>query len=96
MRLHSFAILIIELITMAMALKDDGLAICLIGFRAGSKAADPVAQAHGSSLVRYLPLRHHQVNDRIRGLWIEFAAIGPRQPQNVAGELDDSNLQAQA
>src|SRR5437762_3677109 len=52
MRFHSFAILIIELVAMAMALKNDCFSIRLIGFCARSQATHPIPQTHRATFVR--------------------------------------------
>ena len=96
MRLHALAIFIIELVAMAMTLKDNRFAIGLVGFCTGSEAADPVAQAHGTAFIGHSALRVHQIDDRIGGLRIKFGAVGAFEPQHIAGELDDGHLHSKA
>src|SRR5436305_11425226 len=95
MCLHSLAIFIIELVAMAMTLKDNRFTIGLVGFCTGSEAADPVAQAHGTAFIGHLALRIHQIDDGIGGLRIKFGAVGAFEPQHIAGELDNGHLNPQ-
>src|SRR6266849_4325286 len=96
MRLHAPAKLIVELVAMAVALEDNGFAIGPVGLCAGRQAADPVSQAHGTTLVGHLALRGHQIDDRVGTLGSEFGTVGSWKPQDIARELDDRNLHTQA
>src|SRR5260370_31248633 len=78
--LHTFAILVVELVAMTMTLENNRFAIGLLSFRARRQATDPVAQAHGAAFVGNLALGCHQVDDRMGGLRIKFGTIGPIRP----------------
>src|SRR5207245_11108030 len=88
---HALAIFIIELVAMAMTLKDNRFAIGLVGFCTGSEAADPVAQAHGTAFIGHSALRVHQIDDGIGGLRIKFSAVGAFETPHIAGKLDDGH-----
>src|SRR5579859_1035776 len=95
MRLHAFTVLVIELIAMTMALKNNGLTIGLIGLRTRDETADPVSQPHSAALIGHLALRQHQIDDRMRALLIKLGAISICQSQDVARELDHRHMHAQ-
>src|SRR3989442_4403098 len=80
MCLHALAIFIVELVAMAVALKDDRLAIGLVGFCSRSETTDPIAQAHGTTFIGHLALGIHQIDDGIGGLRIKFGAVGAFEP----------------
>ena len=96
-RLHAFAILVIEFVAMTVTLKNNGFVVSGIGFGARRQTTDPVAQAHGATLSRQLALRHHQVNDGIGTLRVKFGAVGTGEIfQYVTRKLDYRDLHTEA
>ena len=66
------AILVIQLIAVAMAVIDQRLVIGRGRFRARHQEAGIKTQAHGAALVGCLTLVGHQVDDRVGRLGIEL------------------------
>src|SRR2546426_7890327 len=93
MGFHALAKFVVELIAMAVPLKDNRFTIGLISLRARRQAANPITKPHGTTLFCHLSLCKHQVNHRIRALRVNFTAIGTLQSQYIACDINDSNLQ---
>src|SRR5256885_14483304 len=77
---HTLAIVIVELIPVAMAFKNNGLVISLIRFRPRSQTTDPASQAHRSASIRDGSLCMHKFDNLMLSLLIQLAAICIGQP----------------
>jgi len=66
-----------------------------MGEAARSQATSKRAQAHGCSFFRHVRLLDHQVDHRVGGLRVEFAAVGVFHLGHVTGKLNHGNLHAQ-
>ena len=53
-------------------------------------------EAHGGTLVRDVALIGHEIDDRMRGLGLEFRRVRAAQTSHVARELDGRDLEPQA
>ena len=90
------AVLVVDFVAMAMALADLVRAIRFFGMRALREDAGIRAEAHRAALVLDALLRLHEVDDRMIRLGVELRAVRVRHTADVAGELDDSTLHAEA
>ena len=94
--LEKVAVLVVELIAVAVALIDHGLAVGLVG--EGILAGDLAgirAQTHGAALIGHVPLLGHQVNDGILRIG-KLAGMGVGNACHMARKLDHCHLHAQA
>ena len=85
-----------HLVAVAVALVDDGLAVDLARPRAGVELDRVGAQAHRAAEVGDLLLLGQQVDDRPLGLEVELGRVGALHAGDVAGELADRDLHAEA
>src|SRR5437762_10832050 len=90
--LHPFAIIVIELKTMAMAFKNDRLIVCLMGFCTGGETTNPVAKTHCATFVSDLTLGVHEINDWMLSVWIKLGTIRIFQAEDVTRKLNDCHL----
>ena len=86
------AILVVHLVTMAMALVDDFLTIDIKCLGALLELARVRAQTHGASLFVDIFLIGHNRNNLILGVLIELRRRRTRQADNVARELAHGSL----
>ena len=87
---------VVELIAVAMALMDELHAIGRRRIRPQAHLARISTQAHRAALFLDIDLRAHEVDDRMRGLGVELGAVGIAHAADVARELDNRALHAQA
>ena len=95
--LHLLAEVVVELIAMAVALVDLGLAVAAAAIWV--PAADDAgvrAQAHGAALGNVALLVGHEVDDIMFAVGSEFAGVGIGIAQHIAGKLHDRDLHTQA
>ena len=85
-----------HLVAVAVALVDDGLAVELAGPRARVQLDRVGAQAHRPAEVGDLLLLGQQVDHRPLRLDVELRGVRARHAGDVAGELADRHLHAQA
>ena len=95
-RLERLAVPVVHLEAVAVALVDDLLAVDRGGLRAGRQLGRIEAEAHRAALVLHLALVGHEVDDRVVGEHVELGRVGVAGPDDLAGELDDRALEAQA
>ena len=98
-------IAVVELIAVAVAFGNRGLAVGLMGQGVGLDAAGLGAQAHAAAQVGVLVAAFHmavfgdpfgdQADDRMGRACIEFSGMRPFQPGHIAGEFDHRHLHAQ-
>ena len=81
---------------MAVALLDEALAVGLLGQGPGPDRARVGAEAHGRALLGDALLVGHEVDHGIGGLGVELRGARARHSADVARELADGHLQAQA
>src|SRR5439155_6172232 len=89
-------VVVLHLEAVAMALVDDLLTVRLGRLRAGREAGRVEAQAHRAALLLHLALVGHEVDDRMLREQVELGRVGPLGTEDVAGELDDPALEAEA
>ena len=88
------AIIVVDLVTMAMPFVYLLGAVELVGLGIRLKDARIGAQTHRPAEIFDGVLLRHQMDDRVHRGRIEFRGIGIFEPQNVAGEFDDRGLKA--
>ena len=93
---EQLAVLVRDFITMAMALAHLRLAVDLGGARAARQPARIRAEAHRAAHVRHVLLRFHQRDDGIVALRRELRRVAVVEAADVARELDDRRLHAEA
>ena len=86
---------VIEFVSVAMALFDERLAVATGERRSLSDLTGIGPQTHGAALDDPL-LVGHQVDDQVGAMLVEFAAVGVRIPQDVACVFDNGNLHTEA
>ena len=87
---------VVDFEAVAVALAHAVGAVGLVRQRARDERALIAAEAHGGALVDDLLLLLHHVDHRMGGLRVEFGAVGALQLEHIAGELDHSDLEAEA
>src|SRR5262249_44652487 len=90
------AVLIVQLVAVPVPLVDQDVAVGLVGQAALDQLARVRPQAHGAAFFGDGVLLVEHAHHRMRTIAVEFGAIGVAQADDVAGELDDRALQAQA
>src|SRR5918998_4471124 len=85
----------VDLVAMAVALVDDGLAVELTRAGAGVDLHRVGAEAHRPAEVGDLLLLRQEIDDRMRRLRIELRRVGALQADDVAAELHHRDLHAQ-
>ena len=90
-----FTVTIIKFITMSMALGDLLAAIEFKGQGTFLKDAGIAPKPHSASLFLNLPLRVHQVNDRMGSMFIKLAGVGVCEPTDIACKLRYRHLHPQ-
>ena len=94
--LEAGEVIVIHLEAVTVALGHDFLAVGLARERAGLEFAVVSAEPHRAALQDNVALLVHQRDDRVRRFHIELDGVGVFQPQHVARELDDRDLQPEA
>jgi hypothetical protein len=89
-------VLAIELVTMAMALADLGLAVGVGGEGVGLHDAVPGSEAHGAAHLFDAGEFAEFVDDAVGGGGVELAGVGVLEAADVAGVLDAGGLHAEA
>ena len=87
---------VVDLVAVAVALVDHGLAVDLARGGALVQLDRVGAQAHRAAHVRDLLLLGQQVDDRVRRLGVELGRVRAVHVDDVARELRDRHLHAQA
>ena len=87
---------VVDLVAMAVALVDDRLAVDLarLGVRVELHRVGP--EPHRAAHVGDLLLLGQQVDDRVGGVRVELARVRALHPDDVAGEVRDRHLHAEA
>src|SRR5581483_7893239 len=88
--------LIVELIAMAMTLAHHHLAVRLLRLASFHELAWIRSESHRAPLVGNRVLLVEHAHHGVTAIAVELGAIGVRQADHIAGELDDGTLQAQA
>ena len=94
-RLQAIAVIVVHLVTMAVALRNQRLLI--VQFRclaASQQLAGIFAKAHGSAQLNHILLLGHQIDDRVAGLGIEFSGIRVLQAKDMAAVFHNRHLHA--
>ena len=94
-RLELLQIVVVELVTVAVTLRNVEFAVGGSDFRAFLQRTGIGAQTHRAAFGRNALLLLHQVDHRMRRL-LHLARIGIGEIQHVARELDHGTLHAQA
>src|SRR5574341_330129 len=89
-------ILVVDLIPVSMPLADLIGAVRLVSQGGDDDTARIGPEPHGSSQVSDAALLRHQIDDRVRAVGFELAAIGALQSAHVAGQLNLGTLHPQA
>src|SRR2546427_4918670 len=87
---------VVDLVAVAVALVDDGLAVDLARQRARVELDRVRAQAHRAAEVRYLLLLGQEVDHRVWRLDVHLRGVGPFHARDVARELRHRDVHAQA
>jgi hypothetical protein len=87
---------VVDLVAVAMALIDDRFAVDLARPRVRMQLDRVGAQAHGATHVGDLLLLGQKVDDRVRGLRVELRGVRAVHADDVACEVRDRHLHAQA
>src|SRR5829696_2243309 len=87
---------VVDLVAMAVALVDDGLAVDLARLGVGVQLHRVGAEPHGAAHVGDLLLLGQQVDDRVLRVRVELAGVRPLHADHVAGEVGDRHLHAEA
>src|SRR5687768_15800417 len=88
--------LVVELVTVAMSFVDEQAAVGLMSLAARRQFAGVSAQPHGAALVGDRVLLIEHADHRVMAIPLKFRAVGVLEADDIAGELDDRALQAQA
>src|SRR4051794_3847504 len=94
--LQPLAQVVVDLVAVAMTLVDDRLVVDLADPRALVELHRVGAQAHRAAKVANLFLLGQQIDDRERGLRVELGRVGAVHACDVACELCDRDLHAEA
>ena len=94
--LRRLEVRVVDLVAVAVALADQRRAVGLRRERPGHERAVVAAEPHRRALVGDGLLLLHHVDDGIRAPRVELGAVGAREPEDVARDLDDRDLQAEA
>ncbi len=94
--LELFAIGIVELEAVTVALRNFPLAVDTVGFGSRPHQAGHRAETHRAAFPLNLFLLFQQANHRMRCFRIEFGAVGPFAAEHVAGKLNARDLHPQA
>ena len=94
--LHERAVVVVELVPVAVALGDVQRAVALRHFRAGHDVARICAEAQRAALVDLIALVGHEVDDLVRATLVELAGVGVGEAADGACKLDDRDLHTQA
>ena len=95
-RLEGLAVAVVDLEPVAVALVDELLAVDRGCLRAGRQAGRVEPEPHRPALVLELALVGHEVDDLVLGELVELGRVSVRRPEDVAGQLDDRALEAEA
>ena len=87
---------VVDLVAVAVALVDERLAVGLVRVRAGAQLDGLGAQAHRAAHVLDVLLLGEQVDDRVQRVRVELGRVRAVHVADVAGELDDGALHAEA
>ena len=90
------AVVVVELVAMAMAFLHLQRAVGLVRQAAGQEDARIFAQPHRAALVGDGELLVEHGDHGMAGVAVEFGAVGVVEVEDVAGEFDNGALQAQA
>ena len=94
--LEGLAVAVVHLEPVAVTLVDDLLAVDRARLRARQQLGRVQAQAHRAALVLEVALVGHEVDDRVRREHVELGRVDVVRLQDLARELDDRALQAEA
>src|SRR6185295_12643479 len=78
------AVVVVDLVAMAVPLADLGGAVRGGGLRTRGEHARIRAEAHRRALLGHAPLFWHQIDHRVRRLRVELGRIGAAKPGDVA------------
>ena len=93
--LHECAVVVVELVPVAVALGDLRRAVAFRHLCAGHDAARIRAEAQRAALVDLIALVRHEVDDLVCAALVKLAGVGVCQPADGACKLDDCDLHAQ-
>src|SRR4051812_8699125 len=94
--MHPVAILHVEFITVAMALRYLGVAVDFFRERTRNNFCGPRSQPHTCALFTYATLLFQKRDDRIRSVLVELGTVGVFDSTYVSGEFNRGHLHAQA
>src|SRR5512141_2534282 len=86
---------IVHFVAVAMPFVDEISMICLVSFRSLLEVAGVRTQPHRPAVLFDLLLFQHHIDHILIGL-LELGAVGLLEAADIAGELDDRTLQAEA
>ena len=92
---QEFAVVVVELESMPVALTDVGRAVDIRDAAARRDPARKRTQPHGPALVHDAVLVRHQGDHRVGRILAELGRIGALQPTLVTGEFHDRELHAE-
>ncbi|CDN42609.1 Uncharacterized protein BN871_BO_00110 [Paenibacillus sp. P22] len=92
---NRLAVLVVELVPMAVALVDKLVIVRLRGQRAFRQLAWIEAKPHRAAHILDVLLLGEQIDDRIRRRRVDLGAVGSLHADDVPGIFDDGNLHAE-
>lgn len=92
----SRAKIVVELITVTMALENVLGLIAPVHFRAGSDLAGVCAEAERASLIDAVALVGKKIDDLVRRIGVELAGVCVGIAADVSCKLDNGNLHSEA
>ena len=94
--LHLFPVIVIEFISVAVALVNELLAVFAICLGADIQNTGILPQPHGAAPLVHIPLVRHQIDDVVGRRRVDFGRMRIRIPQHVAGKFHHRDLHTQA
>ncbi len=88
-------VIVVEFVTMAMALVNQVFAVDFMGARAGDHLTRVIPQPDSPPILLLGDMFHlarHQVDDGVRGIGIGLGRTGFFQPTDISGKFDDTDL----
>src|SRR5438034_3471452 len=89
------AVVVVDLVAVAVSLVDDGLAVCVVGACPLHELDRLRTQSHRAAEILDLLLLRQQVDHRVRGLRVHLRRIRPFETEHVPCVLRDRDVHAE-
>ena len=93
---QSLAVIVVEFITVTVALRNFLFAVGTVHLSAGLHLAGISSEAQRASLCDLVALVGQEVDDLVGRVNVEFAGVGVAHARDIAGEGDDRRLHTEA